>query len=159
MKGIIILFVLLFLTWCGVTAILGGDIDLGMDFLFLPIVLLCGALSSIIFEKLYEQPQQKRQEALRKRYFLPQFATNNDYGVWETKFQKVIAQALEETSDSTKNSDLKHCQRVVEEMNKGLCGQRTTYYSPFSKINDSFRITGCHLTITDSEGNIITKIV
>lgn len=158
MKGLILLIIFIMLIWCGVTAMLEGDVDVAMRFLFLPIVLLCGALSSIIFEKLYVQPQQKRQEALRKRYFLPQFAANNDYGVWEKKFQKVIAQAIEETSDSTKNSDLKHCQRVVEEMNKGLCGQ-STYYSPFSKINDSFRITGCHLTITDSEGNIITKIV
>lgn len=30
---------------------------------------------------------------------------------------------------------------------------------PFYKINNAFRLTGCHLTITDSKGNTIVQIV
>ena len=30
---------------------------------------------------------------------------------------------------------------------------------PFYSINNAFRLTGCHFTITDSQGKTITQIV
>lgn len=159
MKAIIILFILITLIYCGLVSISEGDVDSAMTFLWLPVGLFFGAILSLSFKVFYEKPREKRQEALHKKYFIPQDVRNDDEGRWERKFQNIIARAIEATSDTTKISDLRHCQSVIKEMNKGRGYYSSTHYSYFSKINEAFRLTDCHLTITDSEGNTIAKIV
>ena len=105
----------------------------------------------------YDKKKEKRQEALRRMFSLPQYV-RNEYGeAWDRELQKVIAKAIGEATDSAKLNDLKHCQRVSKEMIKD-----SSYYRldrPFYKINKAFRLTGCHFAITDSQGKTITQIV
>ena len=105
----------------------------------------------------YDKKKEKRQEALRKMFSLPQYV-RNEYGeAWDRELQKVIAKAIGETTDSAKIADLKHCQRVAKAMIKDSASYRLD--RPFYKINNAFRLTGCHFKITDSQGKTITKIV
>lgn len=158
MKGLILLFIFIMLIWCGVQSIIEGDVLSGMILLFFPISMLFGALCYFALEQFFEKPREKREKALCKKYHLPKYVADNDYGALEKKFQEVIAKAIESTSDNAKISDLKHCQRVIKEMNKSCVGSYT-WLSSFSKIYKAFRLTGCHLKVTDSEGNNITKII
>ena len=101
--------------------------------------------------------KQKRQKALRKIYNIPE-RIDYEYGeIWDREFQKVIKKAIDSTTDSAKLSDLKYCQRVAKAMNKDSGAYKLD--RPFYKINNAFRLTGCHFTITDSQGKIITIIV
>ena len=101
--------------------------------------------------------KQKRQAIIRKIYKIPS-SISYEYGeVWDRELQKVIAKAIGETTDSAKIADLKHCQRVAKAMIKDSTSYRLD--RPFYKINNAFRLTGCHFTITDSQGKTITKIV
>lgn len=151
MKALILFIIFIFILAQAYQKILEGEILPG-------VLLLCISVSPFVVGvllKLHEKIYKRHQEALHKKYNLPEYVGNDN--LWEKKFKKIIAKAIESTSDSAKLSDLEHCQSVVEEMNKGAdigLGDST-----FSKINKSFRYTGCHLTITDSEGKTITKIV
>lgn len=101
--------------------------------------------------------KQKSEATLRKIYKIPS-SISYEYGeVWERELQKVIMRAINETTDSAKLNDLKHCQRVAKTMNKDSASYKLD--RPFYKINNAFRLTGCHFTITDSQGKTITKIV
>lgn len=105
----------------------------------------------------YDKKKEKRLEALRKMYNLPQYI-RGEYGeVWDKEFQRVIKRAIDTTTDSEKLTDLKHCQRVAKEMIKDSGAYRLD--RPFYKINNAFRLTGCHFTIIDSQGTTIAKIV
>lgn len=154
MEILILLILFVILAIAGVQAFLIGEIFLGIFCLFPLVVLLC----VYPYYKHYYKPRKDSIEALYKMHYLPQRYIGNDYGAWEKKFQEVIAKAIESTSDTAKRSDLKQCQIVIKNMNKSCVGAYT-YLSPFSKINEAFRLTGCHLTITDSQGKIITKII
>lgn len=105
----------------------------------------------------YDKKKEKHLEALRKMYNLPEYV-RDEYGEkWDREFQKVITKAIETTSDPAKLNDLRCCQKVAKNMM-----DNSSAYSldrPFYKINKAFRLTGCHFTITDSQGKIITKIV
>jgi len=104
-----------------------------------------------------EKLKEKRQQILRRIYNIPA-ALNHEYGeVWDKEFQKVITKAIETTNDSAKRADLHQCQRVAKEMNKNSCSYKLD--SPFYEINNAFRLTGCHFTITDSQGETIAQIV
>lgn len=151
MKALILFLIFIFILCAGIEHILEGEIGHG-------VLLLCIPVSPFVVGfllRLHEKIHERLQEAIRKKYNLPEYVGNDNF--WEKEFKKVIAKAIESTSDSTKLSDLEHCQSVVEEMNKGAdVGLGNT---AFSKINKAFRYTSCHLTITDSEGKTITKIV
>lgn len=138
---------------CGVQALLEGEVGTGIFFLSpLTIVLCC-----LAYELFYSKPRKKRQDALHKKYKIP-YTISYEYGeVWDKEFQKVITKAIETTTDSAKRTDLQHCQRVVKEMIKDSDVYRLD--RPFYMINNAFRLTGCHFTITDSQGNTITQIV
>lgn len=90
-------------------------------------------------------------------YNLPESVFYENGEVWDKEFQKVIAKAIESTIDEAKLSDLKQCQSVAKELIKDR--KRFNFDRPFYQINKAFRLTGCHLTITDSKGNKITQIV
>ena len=101
--------------------------------------------------------KQKRQATIRKIYKIPS-SISYEYGeVWNRELQKVIKNAIDTTTDPSKLSDLQNCQRVANQMIKD--SSRYTLDRPFYKINNAFRLTGCHFTITDSEGKTIAKIV
>ncbi len=151
MKALILFIIFIFILCVGVQNILEGEILHGVLLLCIPVSPFVAVFLLESHKKIYE----RHQEHLAKKYNLPEYVGNDNF--WEKKFKKVIAKVIESTSDSAKLSCLEHCQSVVEEMNKGAdIGLRST---TFSKINQAFRYTGCHLTITDSEGKSITKIV
>ena len=153
MKAILIFFLLIVFPICGVQSLLKGEIGTGIFFLF-PLML---ALCSLAYQLFYEKPCEKRQEALRKKYNLPD-VVRDEYGdKWDREFQKVITKAFESASDNEKRKDLLQCQKVAKEMIKDSGKYR--FDRPFYSINQAFRLTGCHLTITDSQGRKITQIV
>lgn len=116
-----------------------------------------GGLFSI-FKMHINDNKRKHQEIVRHFYKLPP-SIDHEYGeVWDDKFQKVIKNAINTCKEAEKRTDLQKCQRVAKSMIKSS----DSYYTldcPFYKINKAFRLTGCHLTITDSQGNTIIKIV
>ena len=84
-----------------------------------------------------------RKEAVSKMYNLPN-RIEHEYGeLWNREFQKVINKAINTTTDSKKLTDLQHCKRVAGEMIKDSGSYRLD--RPFYKINNAFRLTGCHI--------------
>lgn len=154
MREFLIFFLFLVFPICGIQSLMEGNIGMGVFFLLPLVFVLC----VFAYQQLYQKPLEKQYNALHKKYQLPKYVADDDYGALEKKFQEVIAKAIESTSDNAKISDLKHCQRVIKEMNKSCVGSYT-WLSSFSKIYKAFRLTGCHLKVTDSEGNNITKII
>lgn len=151
MKALILFIIFIFIICAGIQDILEGEIVHGALLLWMP----ASPFVVMFLLDLHKKNYERHQKALRKKYNLPKYVDNDN--LWSNEFQKVIAKTIESTSDSAKISDLEHCQSVVGEMDKGAhlgLGNTT-----FSKINQAFRYTGCHLTITDSEGKTITKIV
>lgn len=153
MQAIIVFFLLIVFPICGVQALLKGEIGMGIFFLSPLTFALCG----LAYQLLYEKPREKRQEALHKMYNLPD-VVRDEYGdKWDREFQKVISKAINETTDNEKRSDLQECQKVAKQMIKDSGSYRLD--RPFYRINNAFRLTGCHFTITDSQGKTITQIV
>ena len=153
MQAIIVFFLLIVFPICGVQALLKGEIGMGIFFLSPLTFALCG----LAYQLLYEKPREKRQEALHKMYNLPD-VVRDEYGdKWDREFQKVISKAINETTDNEKRSDLQQCQKVAKQMIKDSGSYRLD--RPFYRINNAFRLTGCHFTITDSQGKTITQIV
>ena len=138
---------------CGFQSLEKGEVDSALFFFSPWIVLIC----YLLINHFYVKPRKKRQEAVSKMYNLPN-RIEHEYGeLWNREFQKVINKAINTTTDSKKLTDLHHCKRVAGEMIKDSGSYRLD--RPFYKINNAFRLTGCHITITDSEGNSITQIV
>ena len=116
---------------------------------------LGGVITPIIMYN--EKQQEKRMAVLRKIYGIPE-RIDRDYGeAWNRELQKVLVSAIDTSTDPKKRKDLEQCSRVVSKMNKGR--ESYTDLGPFYKINKAFRLTGCHFTITDAQGNKITQIV
>lgn len=138
---------------CGFQSLEKGEVDSALFFFSPWIVLIC----YLLINQFYVKPRKKRQEAESKMYNLPN-RIEHEYGeLWNREFQKVIKNAIDTTTDSKKLTDLQHCKRVAGEMIKDSGSYRLD--RPFYKINNAFRLTGCHIKITDSEGNSITQIV
>ena len=150
--GILCLFIIAFFVFLGIVALL---YDQG----FIGVFSLVIALSFIIapLAEHYDNTKEKRQNSLRKMYYIPE-SIHSEYGeAWNEAFQKVIQNAIDENVDSDKRRELLQCQRVAKEMTKDSGTNRLD--NPFCLINNAFHLTGCHITITDSKGNKITKIV
>ena len=150
----LLLFVLFILfPICGFQSLQKGEFGSAIFFFFPLFVLIC----ALIVNLCVVEPRKKREKALHKMFNLPEYV-RNDYGEkWDQEFQKVIVKAIETTSDSAKLSDLQHCQKVAKEMIKDSGRYRLD--RPFYLINKAFLLTGCHVTITDSHGQVITKII
>ncbi|WP_027451034.1 hypothetical protein [Xylanibacter brevis] len=153
MQIFVLFFLFIVFPLCGIQALQKGEIGMAI-FFFIPITIL---ICSLIVNYFIVIPHKKRQEAVRKKYNIPEIV-RDEYGeVWDREFQKVIKNAIDTTTDPSKLSDLQNCQRVANQMIKD--SSRYTLDRPFYKINNAFRLTGCHFTITDSEGKTIAKIV
>ena len=153
MQILLLFFLFIVFPLCGIQALQKGEIGMAI-FFFIPITIL---ICSLIVNYFIVIPHKKRQEAVRKKYNIPEIV-RDEYGeVWDREFQKVIKNAIDTTTDPSKLSDLQNCQRVANQMIKA--SSRYTLDRPFYKINNAFRLTGCHFTITDSEGKTIAKIV
>lgn len=152
MFTILILILLAIVASLEVIAIIDGNID-GVIAVTPLMIILC--LLAILYP--YQKNREKRQKALCEMYSLrkeglPSYVADISLSAWSREFHKVIESAIESTSDDDKLSELQHCKNVVDR----LC--KPKYGSPFYKINNAFRLTGCHITITDSKGKTITKI-
>lgn len=148
----IILFILFILfPICGFQSLQKGDIGSAIFFLFPLFALVCG----IIINLCVIEPRKKRQKALREMYKIP-IKLNHEFGEqWGREFQKIIREARKNTSDTDKLQDLEHCSQTVQNISKWpMVGMGDEYY-----LNSAFRYTGCHLKVTDSNGNIISVIV
>lgn len=153
MQAILVFFLLIVFPICGVQALLKGEIGTGIFFLSPLMIVLC----ALAYQLLYEEPREKRKEALHKMYKLPD-VVRDEYGdKWDSEFQRAITKAIDEATDNEKRTDLQQCQKVAKGMIKE--SGRYTFDRPFYSINQAFRLTGCHLTITDSQGKTITQIV
>lgn len=149
---IILLILLAIMTSFEVMAIVDGNID----------GVIAGAPLMIILSFLaiwypYQKKRERRHKALCEMYSLrekglPSYVYDSSLSVWDREFHKVVKSAIELTSDDAKLSELQRCQNIVDGLGK------PKYGSPFYKINNAFRLTGCHITITDSKGKTITKI-
>lgn len=160
MKAILIILVLLVLfvlfPISGISALLEGDTDSGIKFLIPLTSLLLGALFYFVFVQIMT-PRIRRHEALHIMHKIPYFV-DKEYGeFWDKKFQKVIARAIESTSDDLELSDLQQCQKISNDLKKN--SGAFTKDSPFNKINKSFLLTGCHITVINSKGETISKLV
>lgn len=153
MQYIILFFLFIVFPICGIQALLEGDIDSAVFFFSPLIILICGLVVNYCFVV----PHQKRQEAAHKMYKLPERIEKEHGEVWDKEFQKVITDSIDKIQDSSKRADLQECQKVAKQMIKDSSPYRLD--SPFYKINNAFRLTGCHFTITDSDGKTITQIV
>ena len=153
MQIFILFFLFIVFPLCGIQSLQKGEVGAAI-FFFTPITIL---ICCLVVNYFIVIPHKKRQEAVRKKYNIPEIV-RDEYGeVWDRGFQKVIKNAIDTTTDSSKLSDLQNCQRVANQMIKD--SSRYTFDRPFYKINNAFRLTGCHFTITDSEGKTIAKIV
>lgn len=153
MQIFVLFFLFIVFPLCGIQALQKGEIGMAI-FFFIPITIL---ICSLIVNYFIVIPHKKRQEAVRKKYNIPEIV-RDEYGeVWDREFQKVIKNAIDTTTDPSKLSDLQNCQRVANQMIKD--SSRYTLDRHFYKINNAFRLTGCHFSITDSEGKTIAKIV
>jgi len=150
----IILFVLFILfPICGLQSLQNGEFGLAIFFFSPLFFLICGHS----FNFYVIEPYKKRQAAVHRMYNLPE-CVRDEYGEkWDQEFQKVIQKAIETTSDSAKKADLQLCQKVAKELMKDSGSYRLD--RPYYRINNAFRLTGCHFTITDSDGKVISKIV
>lgn len=153
MQYIILFFLFIVFPICGFQSLQKGDVGAAIFFFSPVIVLIC----FLIINYCFVVPYEKRQAAAHKMYKLPE-RIDNEYGeVWEKEFQKVIIDSIDKISDSSKRADLQECQKVATQMIKDSSPYRLD--RPFYKINNAFRLTGCHFTITDSDGKTITQIV
>lgn len=119
-----------------------GEILYAVLWLLLPII-------SLVYV-VYKWPHWKREEALHKMYKYPESISLEFGDQWDREFQCVISKAIDSTDDPEKKSDLKYCQKVV----KNIKDDAGFYY-----LHRTFRLTGCHISITDSNGKCITTIV
>ena len=153
MQLLLLFFLFIVFPICGIQALQKGEVGMAIFFFFPVMALIC----YLVINYCIVVPRQKRQEAVHKMYKLPS-RIDHEYGkVWDKEFQEVIKNAIDTTTDPDKRTDLQECQRVAKQMIKDSSSY--TFDRPFYKINNAFRLTGCHFTITDSEGKTITQIV
>lgn len=142
-----LLWVVAYLPVMGIVKILLGEWSLGLLYL-LPFICLVGFLFYDMFVK---TPERIRKEKLHHMYHYPnRIGKNESSSHWHSEFMAVIKEGISTTSDPNKQTDLHHCQKIVEKMSKD---------NIFSNFNRVFRLTGCHLQIFDSDGRSIAKIV
>lgn len=153
MREFLIFFLFLVFPICGIQSLMEGNIGTGVFFL-LPLML---ALCVFAYQQLYQKPLDKRYDALHKKYKLPYEVRGDNGEKLDKDFQMTISKAIASTTEPKKKSELQRCQTVAKEMIKDSGANRLD--RPFYKINNAFRLTGCHLTITDSKGNTIVQIV
>lgn len=147
LKGVALFFLFtLASTIAGIIQIVFEDI---FNALLLFIPLICCILY-VVYDRIANVPKEKKWNALRKMYNLPYCLVKEDGEQWGKAFQQLINTELNNVSESEKKDDLQQCQHIVKKMIKD---------EAFENLHRAFRITGCHLIITDNDGKLITKIV
>lgn len=136
----------LFYTISGFVSIVFGDF-FNSFLLFIP--LICCILFGVYYWILIV-PINKELDLMRKMHKIPRTIDKEDGSQWGNAFQQLINSKLKDVTESEKKGDLQQCQHIVTKMTKDKA---------FEKLNRAFRLTGCHLSITDAAGNPITKIV
>lgn len=137
------LFLVFFFTLiAGISYIAEGEIGYAVLNLSFPVVI------TVYF--VYKWPHWKREEALHKMYNYPNSISLEFGDQWNREFQKLLSKSIESDISTEKKNDLKHCQNVVRKI-KDDAG--------FYYLQHTFRLTGCHISITDSNGKRIATIV
>ena len=86
MQIFVLFFLFIVFPLCGIQALQKGEIGMAI-FFFIPITIL---ICSLIVNYFIVIPHKKRQEAVRKKYNIPEIV-RDEYGeVWDREFQKVI---------------------------------------------------------------------
>lgn len=146
---IIALFVWLFLYLpvMGIAYLFLEEFALGLLYL-LPFL---GLIGFILYRQYVIEPEHERKVALSRWYKYPlHLGKKVNYDQWHRGFKAVIHNGLVSTTDSNKQNDLNHCQKIVEKMTKD---------DVFNDLHRAFQLTGCHMEIKDATGHTITKIV
>ena len=119
--------------------------------LFYPLfVLISIGIVGLIYNKYVSAPRERLKKALHKMHNYPQRIVQEDGRQWGKSFQRVIGVAIENVKEGDKKNDLQQCDIIVKKM---------TNENSFSDLHCAFRLTGCHIKITDSNDNLITIIV
>lgn len=139
-------FITLSFSISGLFAIVEGDYFYAF-LLYMP--LIC-CLLYFVFYRITIVPSNKRKEALRKMYKYPRRLVKEDGEQWGKVFLQLINAELDNISESQSKKDLQQCQHIVKKMTKD---------EVFKNLHRAFRLTGCHLMVTDNDGKPITKIV
>lgn len=130
-------------------------LPMGCGYLLIEEEIACGILWLLppiihIVYIIFKWPHWKREKALHKMHNYPDIISLEFGYQWEREFQSLLSKAIESTKDPEKKSDLRHCLHIVEKIKDD---------SGFYHLQRTFRLTGCHISITDSDGKRITKIV
>ncbi len=136
------LFLALLLGICGLMNLAEGEIVYA-------VLLLIPTIIYTVYV-IYKWPHWKREKALHKMYNYPENIMLESSDQWKREFHSLLSKAIESTTDPEKKSDLEHCLHVVKKIEDD---------SGFYYLQRTFRLTGCHISITDSNGKLITKIV
>ena len=135
----------------GILVLIDGDFY-GSDIqLFYPLfALICIIIVGVIYDKHVSTPREELKDALHKMYNYPKRLAQEDGGQWGKSFQRVIGVAIENVTEEGKKNDLQQCGKIVKKM---------TNEKSFHDLHHAFRLTGCHIKITDGNGKLITKVV
>ena len=119
--------------------------------LFYPLFALISiGIAGLIYNKYVSAPRERLKKALHKMHNYPRRIVQEDGSQWGKSFQRVIGGAIENVKERDKKNDLQQCDIIVKKM---------TNEKSFDDLHCAFRLTGCHMKITDGCGKIITKIV
>lgn len=137
----------LYLPVMGFAYLFLGEYALGLLHM-LPFLSLIGF---VIYCQFVIEPEHERKAALSRWYKYPlHLGKKVNYDQWHRGFKDVIHNGLVSTTDTNKQNDLNHCQKIVEKMTKD---------DVFNDLHRAFQLTGCHMEIKDTTGHTITKIV
>ena len=122
-----------------------GKYGYALIFLSFPICLL----AYIIYVDRVIVPREEKKITISLMYNIPQKVKSGECH-WDKSFLKIIETAIENITAEDKKNDLEQCGKIVKKM---------TDEKSFDDLHRAFRLTGCHMKITDDNGKLITKIV
>jgi len=137
-----LVIVFLFSLSAGLGYLVEGKIGYAVFWFLLPIAYITFII--------YKWPHWKREEALHEMYNYPDKISLEFGEQWNSEFQRLLSKNIAVTNDSEKKNDLRNCQNAV----KKIKDDAGFYY-----LQHTFRLTGCHISITDSNGKRIAKII
>jgi hypothetical protein len=143
----LVIYIFAYLPILGIVQIILGEWALGLLYL-LPLVCIVGVF---LYWQFIIVPKRDRRTLLNTMYGFPRKLDEKESSTqWNNGFMTVIQDGINATSDSDKLADLQQCKLIVDKMSKK---------NAFANIHRVFRLTGCHLTITDSTNQKVTRIV
>jgi len=144
-KTIIYLCFFVLLLYTAISLIGIGEYTFALIILSFPLCLLA---YNIYLERVVI-PREEQMIALSHKYNIPLKAESGS-ARWGNVFQQIIDAAIKNVTEIDKKNDLQQSRRIVKKM---------ANEKSFDDLHRSFRLTGCHMKITDGCGKIITKIV